>query len=316
MSLPRLLSALGAGAGTAAAAWLLGDFIHSRLVLARYARSTPRPPADPFTLNPAGSPAILLIHGFADSPGVFRLIAPLLANNGFAVRALLLSGSGVPPGQMAGLTLQTWRDDIHREIAALQTESPGRPVWLLGHSLGGTLAFDAALRLGPAVAGLILLAPLIEPSNARSTLLSARQWFRLLDKVLLFTRVVESRLPADLHDPATRPAYRTDKFIHRDIYRALFAAIAAIRPRAADWHGPLLAFLSPDDQIVHTPATRRFLEDARNARPLRQIELPAAGHVLPLEAGHPGIVSQITQFIRQTPSCLDTNPRPRSKVAP
>ena len=284
------------------ALWLAGDAFYAyRIRIRSNAPDVRRASTEAFSLNPAGTPALLLIHGFADGPSVFAQIAPLLADSGFAVRAMHLSGSGVPPAQLAGTTLQTWRADVDREIAALRAVDPARPLWLVGHSLGGALAFDAALRPENPIAGLVLLAPLVEVSRARSPLLGPRQWFRLLDRLLLFTDTVESRLPADLRDPEARAAYRTDKFIHRDIYRALFDAIDAIRPRAADWRGPLLMVVSPSDQIVDSAASKFFFA-ATNAAPAKLQEQYSAGHVLPLDAGHGKIAEKIARFIRETSS--------------
>ena len=279
---------------------LLADAAYSRLVRVRAERAPRRASAEPFTLNPAGNPAILLIHGFADGPSVFAQIAPPLAAAGFAVRAMHLSGSGVPPADMKGLAFADWRADVDREIAALRAADPARPIWLVGHSLGGALAYDAALRPENRVAGLVLLAPLIDVSRARSPLFSPRQWFDLLDRLLVFTDVIESRLPKDLRDPDARAAYRTDKYVHRDVYRALFDAIDAVRPRAADWRGPLLVAISATDQIVDSSATQFFFS-ATNAAPAKLSEVHAAGHVLPLDYGHAKLAEKIVRFILDAP---------------
>ncbi|HAL92719.1 MAG TPA: hypothetical protein DCM68_06815 [Verrucomicrobia bacterium] len=295
MSIPAAVLSL-------AALWFAGDALYARRILARAnAPGAPRASTEPFALNPAGSPALLLIHGFADGPSVFAKIAPPLAEAGFAIRALHLTGSGVPPAEMQGTTLDTWRTDIDREIAALRAAAPGRPVWLVGHSLGGTLAFDAALRPANHIAGLVLLAPLVEVSSARSPLLSPRQWFNLFDRFLLFTDTVESRLPKDLHDPEARATYQTDKYVHRDIYRALFEAADSVRPRAADWRGPLLTVISASDQIVDAAATTFFFA-ATNATPAKLSEQYSAGHVLPLDHGHAMVAGKIARFIRDVPA--------------
>ena len=281
-----------------AALWLLGDALYARRILARAnAPDARRASTEPFSLNPAGQPALLLVHGFADGPSVFAKIAPILADSGFAVRAMHLPGSGIPPAEMAGTTLAAWRTAIDREIAGLRAGNSARPVWLVGHSLGGALAFDAALRPENRIAGLVLLAPLVDVSRARSPVLSPRQWFHLLDRLLLFSDVVESRLPADLHDPDARAAYRTDKFIHRDVYRALFDAMDAVRPRAAEWGGPLLTIVSPSDQIVDVAATKFFFA-ATNAAPAKLSEQYSAGHVLPLDRGYGKIAERIARFVR------------------
>src|SRR3954464_13564792 len=49
-------------------------------------------------------------------------------------------------------------DDL---VAVLDALSPGVPVWLVGSSMGGEVALDAALEAPERVAGLVLLAPAI-----------------------------------------------------------------------------------------------------------------------------------------------------------
>jgi len=280
------------------AIWLIGDAIYALNIRMRTDDpDVPHASTEPFTLNPDGSPAVLLIHGFADGPTVFAKLAPPLAEAGFAIRAMHLDGSGVEPEEMKGTSLTRWRKNVDSEIAALRITTPDRPLWLVGHSMGATLAFDAALRPENQIAGLALLAPLIQPSNERSPLLSSRQWFELLGDSLLFTEIVESRLPPDLHDPEARAAYQNDKFIHRDIYTALFDTIDAVQPRAADWHGPLMMVVSPSDQVVYTPASTKFFFEATNAHPTRLTEHHAGGHVLPLDTGHESISRQLIRFL-------------------
>jgi len=278
--------------------WLIGDAIYSLNIRLRADEpDIPHASTDPFTLNPDGSPAVLLIHGFADGPSVFAKVAPPLAEAGFAVRAMHLDGSGVPAEEMEGTSLTRWRKNVDSEIAALRITTPERPLWMVGHSLGGTLAFDAALRPENHIAGLVLITPLIQPSDERSPLLSSRQWFELLNKTLLLSDIVESRLPPDLHDPEARAVYQTDKFIHRDIYTSLFDTIDAVSPRAANWHGPLMMIVSSTDQIVDPAASTKFFFEATNAHPVRLTEHHAGGHVLPLDKGHESISRQLIRFI-------------------
>jgi predicted alpha/beta hydrolase len=48
--------------------------------------------------------------------------------------------------------------DIPSLIASIATQFPGRPIYLVGHSLGGQLGSLAAVRSAPGLAGLILVA--------------------------------------------------------------------------------------------------------------------------------------------------------------
>ena len=298
----RLWFTLAAVLFSLPALWVAGDYIYSRRTRSRSkAPGVRRASTTPFALNEAGSPALLLVHGFADGPSVYAKLAPALAEAGCSVCAMHLSGSGMAADEMEAITLETWRADIDRELSALRSKQPNRPIWLVGHSLGGALVFDAALRSAHSVAGLVLLAPLIEPSNARSPLLTSRQWFAVLSRALHFSDIVESRLPADLHDASARAQYKTDRFIHRNIYRSLFDTIDAIANRAADWHGPLLMVVSPTDQIVDTAASTRFFHAACNASPSQLVKHHTGGHVLPLDTDNESLAAQVASFILTAP---------------
>ena len=63
-------------------------------------------------------------------------------------------------------------DDV---LAVLEAVSPDAPVWLVGSSMGGGVALDAALAAPERVAGLVLLAPTIsgDPEPDEATIVAA-----------------------------------------------------------------------------------------------------------------------------------------------
>ena len=101
-----------------------------------------------------GSRIVLLHAGVCDSRG-WREVGELLARDGWDVVAYDRRGFGeVPPAD------RPFRhaDDL---LAVLDAVSPGEPTWLLGSSMGGAVALDAALGAPERVAGLVLIAPAI-----------------------------------------------------------------------------------------------------------------------------------------------------------
>jgi pimeloyl-ACP methyl ester carboxylesterase len=63
-------------------------------------------------------------------------------------------------------------DDL---LAVLDAVSPGAPAWLVGSSMGGQVALDAALEAPDRIAGLVLLAPAIsgDPGPDEETIIAA-----------------------------------------------------------------------------------------------------------------------------------------------
>jgi pimeloyl-ACP methyl ester carboxylesterase len=102
-----------------------------------------------------GAPVVLLHAGVADRRG-WRGVAARLAGAGHAVVAYDRRGFGdTPPGTAPFRHL----DDL---LAVLDAAGPGAgPAWLVGNSMGGALALDAALEASGRVAGLVLIAPAV-----------------------------------------------------------------------------------------------------------------------------------------------------------
>lgn len=103
----------------------------------------------------ATGPAIALIHAGVCDRRSWREVGDRLAAAGRNVVAYDRRGFGeVPPSS------EDFRhvDDL---LAVLEAVSPDAPAWLVGSSMGGGVALDAALEAPDRVAGLVLIAPTI-----------------------------------------------------------------------------------------------------------------------------------------------------------
>ena len=239
-----------------------------------------------------GADAILLLPGFADGPSVWQKMAPVFAEEGFEVISTLL------PGDLEGK-----RRTIDRSLAKLRADDPDRRVWVVGHSLGGTLALDTALRPGTRISGVAMIAPFFDPVASRTLGLTPKQWYRFSRRALPAVLMVDQRTPGHPHlDGKDGPgAIRTMPFLSTWDYDGLFDAADAVRDRAADWHGPLRMDVASEDEIVDTDAARRFFRAATNALPTRLEEHPG-GHVLPLSPSAETLARGIALFFRTTPA--------------
>ncbi len=108
---------------------------------------------------------ILLVHGLGDSPYSFTDIGPVLADNGFLVRTLLLPGHGTRPGDMLNVQIDQWRALLKKQTEILEQEVD--QVYLGGFSTGANLVTELALQ-DERIAGLVLFSPRLSPMR-RST---------------------------------------------------------------------------------------------------------------------------------------------------
>lgn len=305
------------GVGAAVGTWYLGDFVYSRVVEAGQRRWESRIDRDEhgvregcqaFSLVPKGDPVatIMLVHGFDDTPPVWRPFAERLAAKGCHCRVIRLPGFGQTLQQNRRVTLTKWRDHLDTELNELREQAPDGRVWVVGHSLGGALSLDLALRRPDDVAGVIVQAPLLQVSNARSPLLTPRAWYRIVDGTLLFTRFVDNIFGPDLQDESMRGVQKRERYIPRETYRALFQLIDALAPRAPELQGPLLMFLASEDRVIDTPYAQEWFEACTCAK--RLVERTGVGHVLPLDYGWEDRADETLRFIKGHQELADTSP--------
>jgi pimeloyl-ACP methyl ester carboxylesterase len=246
----------------------------------------------------SGPVALLFVHGFADTPCLWWRITRRLAaaKHPLTCRAMRLPGSAEPAAWARRQSLQLWRSQVADELGRLRETHA--TVWIVGHSLGGALALDAALRLPGLVDGVAVFAPLIEVSRKRSPLLPPRVWFGLARAVFGLSPTFESPFSSvgvAGDDPAF--TYVRDRFIPFGVYRALFRLIRANREQASRLACPLFAVVAGRDSVVDSAAARRWLAACPGPKEIR--DLPDAKHVLPLAAGWEALADDLTAFIRQ-----------------
>jgi len=109
-------------------------------------------------------PTVVLLHAGVCDRRSWREVGPLLAAAGRDVVAYDRRGFGdVPPTDAPFRHV----DDL---LAVLDAVSPDAPAWVVGSSMGGGVALDAALQAPGRIARLVLLAPTVsgdpEPDDA------------------------------------------------------------------------------------------------------------------------------------------------------
>ncbi len=241
-----------------------------------------------------GAVGILFVHGFAGSPSLYRYFVPYFAEHGFACRAIRLPGFGETVDRAAEVRRADWVRAVRS--AALEMRAEHETVWIVAHSLGGTVALRALQADAALADGLVLLAPLLEVSDARSPILEPEEWFAVGEFLVAESDVLESIFPIDAHDPRVREKEERDLFIPLDLYSELFALLDDLDAGPADVDIPVMMVLSKRDKIVDSDAAEAWFTALTNEAN-RLLVVEPAGHVLPLDTGWDSLLTEIKDYV-------------------
>ncbi len=242
-----------------------------------------------------GPRGLLAVHGFADSPAVWRPMASRWAGeHGLRVRAMRLPGAAEPIRQAARVRRDCWLEAVVEAERTLRRNCS--EVWGVGHSLGGALLVDAVASGGVRLDGLLLLAPLVRVSRRRSPLLPPERWFELCAPVLRKTRFLRSpfRPQADRAELARQ--LPRDAFFAIEVYRALFEVEKSVQQAAASLTMPLMAVLCERDRTVDPDAAEQFLADCPAVRK-QVVRRDDCGHAMPVDTGWEALADRLAAFL-------------------
>lgn len=220
------------------------------------------PPGDPRAV-------VAIVHGYAEHSGRYQHLAAFLNDRGYAVEALDLRGHGQSSGRRVYVrSFSEYLSDVARFLRAVHERHPGKPVFLLGHSMGGGIATLFVIARKPHIAGLILSGPAL---RVRSTPAGFRlRALRLVGKVAPTYSL--SPLPASAisRDPAVVQAYETDPLVYRGGMRlghgaASMRALQRIQLDMEEIDVPLLIMHGTADRLTSPEASEELLERARSS---------------------------------------------------
>lgn len=229
------------------------------------------PGTEPVDLQPS-SPvgAVLLLHGFGDSPQSLTHLTRALYESGFSVYAPLLPGHGRTLRDFRSSTEAEWLAEARRALEVVRARADR--VGVVGMSMGGALATILASESND-VAALVLLAPYLDPPpsvRAMAAMAPLAQWL---------VPYLRGGDPRSIYDPAAHAAALSYRAVAPRAIAQLVKLTSLARARLSRVSAPTLYIQSREDYRVSVAAAERSfgLLGAKE----KQLEwLAGCGHVI------------------------------------
>lgn len=208
--------------------------------------------------------AALIVHGLNEHSGRYQDLAAFLTENDYAVYSLDLPGHGKSYG------LRSYVDDLQDFIDPLEIYQdmirewhPGLPIYLLGHSMGGTISAAYLIEHQDKFAGAVLSGPLVKvPDYVSNFTLKIGE---ILSAVLPKMRIISIDAQAVSRDPAVVEDYLNDPLVFTGkvtarISNEINKAIAIIEEKGSMISIPLLLLHGSADRLCES-AWSEYLND-------------------------------------------------------
>src|SRR3954463_4914054 len=253
-----------------------------------------RPPADTpvikgaetIDLQEEGSPGVLLLHGFGDTPQTLSLLARKLHKAGYSVLAPLLPGHGRSMRDFSSSTADEWIESARRSLTEMR--NAGGAVSIVGLSMGGAIATVLAAEAN--ITALVLIAPYLGmPLRLRMAAATHWVWGRVAGEV-------NARNPRSIHDPIEREKNLAYGAVTGRALSQLWRVVRRARRALPSVMAPTLIIQSREDPRVSTLVAESALE-MLGANEKRLVLTEGSGHIITVDYGRERIFSEVISWL-------------------
>lgn len=205
---------------------------------------------------------IVIIHGVGEHSGRYKHVGEYFFGQGFNVYTGDLVGHGLSDGERVFVkSAEDYFENVNFFLSRIKND---KPIYLLGHSMGGFIVLYYALKASnPKISGIILSSPYVKLK------LKVPAWKLAFGKIIAKwmpkTRL-QNGIKADMvcRDPNVCKTYGVDNLNCRTVTAGWFVALENGRhemmQQANKIQCPCLMLQSGNDVIVDGAATREFFE--------------------------------------------------------
>ncbi|XP_068759105.1 monoglyceride lipase-like isoform X3 [Montipora capricornis] len=199
---------------------------------------------------------VFICHGFGEHSSRYEAFGTALAEQGY----LAFSHDHIGHGHSEGERVQVddfsqYVRDVFKHIDEVAADNTGKPIFMFGHSMGGTIAILSVLKRPSFFTGAVFSAPAVQPDPAKTSSCLA-----FLGRIAAFVapsyQIQPPVDPSQLsRDPVQVEKYANDPLVWHEGLKAkwtaeILEAMNDIQKNASKITLPYLLVHGDDDQVV------------------------------------------------------------------
>ena len=243
---------------------------------------------------------LVIVHGHGGHSGIFTRMINYLLERNYAVYSFDLRGNGRSPGQRG--YINNWaefREDLTAFLELVTRENLDLPLFLIGQSLGGTIALDYVLRQSNSIKGLILMSPALGLGIASWKLLLAQILSAILPHFALDAGI---DISACSRDAKVVAAAEQDSLRHSQgtarLATELLKTITWIKTYGTQLPIPLLILHGGADRVTLPESSKTFFASLTLEDKERK-EYPDSLHELHHDLNYPEVLADIADWLNR-----------------
>ena len=252
--------------------------------------------------RPAGAAraVVAIVHGLAEHSSRYQHVAAHLTGRGYVVETLDLRGHGRSAGPRSYVErFDLYVSDVETMLHKAAARNAALPLFLLGHSVGATVATTYALANPARLRGLLLSGGSLKVGVDVSPVLVAISGVLSALLPRFPALKIDSKLLA--HDPRVADAYDNDPLVYRGglpmrTGAELISVFKRIMDGASALQIPLLVMHGADDRLCDPAGSRQLYELAQSKDKLLKLY---AGylHEIMNESGRTRVLTDICDWL-------------------
>lgn len=209
---------------------------------------------------------LLVVHGLAEHSGRYMNLVNYFVPRGYAVYGLDHIGHGKSDGRRVYIEhFSDFTGPLKTYFDMIQGWHPGKPVFLVGHSMGGLIGAVYLLEHQNELKGAVLSAPAVKVSDTISPVTITVG--KILSAILPKAGLLALDAAAISKDKAVVSAYINDPLVYTGKVTArlaaeMLSAMQRVTAQAADIRLPILLLQGSADRLVDPSGAKMLQENA------------------------------------------------------